>query len=69
MMELVPGQMLAERLKEGALPVEETLRICIQIADALAAAHQKGITHDRKCARSFLRPAVTPEFGAGGFNG
>jgi eukaryotic-like serine/threonine-protein kinase len=44
-MELVPGQTLAQRLAGGALPVEEALRICSQIAEALGAAHQKGITH------------------------
>jgi serine/threonine protein kinase/tetratricopeptide (TPR) repeat protein len=57
-MELVPGQTLAERLAAGALPVEEVLRICIQIADALGAAHQKGIAHRD------VKPAnikVTPE--------
>jgi len=57
-MELVPGKTLAERVASGALPVEEVLRICIQIADALGAAHQKGITHRD------VKPAnikVTPE--------
>ena len=57
-MELVPGQTLAERLVTGALPVEEVLRICGQIAEALGAAHQKGITHRD------VKPAnikVTPE--------
>jgi serine/threonine protein kinase/Flp pilus assembly protein TadD len=57
-MELVPGQTLAERLAAGALTVEEALRICIQITDALGAAHQKGITHRD------VKPAnikVTPE--------
>jgi serine/threonine protein kinase len=57
-MELVPGQTLAERLAAGALPVEEVLRICIQITDALGAAHQKGIRHRD------VKPAnikVTPE--------
>jgi serine/threonine-protein kinase len=57
-MELVPGQTLAERLAAGTLPVEEVLRICIQITDALGAAHQKGITHRD------VKPAnikVTPE--------
>jgi serine/threonine protein kinase/Flp pilus assembly protein TadD len=44
-MELVPGQTLAEQLATGALPVEKVLRICGQIAEALGAAHQKGITH------------------------
>src|ERR1700693_3016939 len=43
--ELVPGQTRAERLADGALPVEEALRICSQIAEALGAAHQKGIIH------------------------
>src|SRR4029077_4852229 len=37
-MELVLGQTLAERLVTGALPVEEVLRICGQIAEALGAA-------------------------------
>jgi eukaryotic-like serine/threonine-protein kinase len=57
-MELVPGHTLAERLATGALPVEEALRICGQIAEALGAAHQKGITHRD------IKPAnikVTPE--------
>jgi serine/threonine protein kinase/tetratricopeptide (TPR) repeat protein len=44
-MELVPGQTLAERLTAGPLGVDEVLPICIQIAEALDAAHQKGITH------------------------
>jgi serine/threonine protein kinase/Flp pilus assembly protein TadD len=44
-MELVPGQTLAHRLAGGALPVEEALRICSQIAEALGAAHKKGIIH------------------------
>jgi serine/threonine protein kinase/Flp pilus assembly protein TadD len=44
-MELAPGQTLAQRLEGGALPVEEALRICRQIAEALGAAHQKGIIH------------------------
>jgi serine/threonine protein kinase/Flp pilus assembly protein TadD len=57
-MELVPGQTLAERLAVGAFPVEEALRICSQIAEALGVAHQKGITHRD------IKPAnikVTPE--------
>src|SRR5262249_47716695 len=44
-MELVPGTTLAERLTGGALPVEEALGVCRQIAEALNAAHRKGITH------------------------
>ena len=45
-MELVAGENLAERVKrEDALPVEEALKIAVQIADALEAAHEKGIIH------------------------
>jgi len=44
-MELLEGETLAARLKKGALPVEQVLDYGVQIADALAAAHEKGITH------------------------
>jgi len=44
-MELVEGETLAERLKKGALSMEQTLQFGIQIAEALVAAHAKGITH------------------------
>src|SRR4030095_8814982 len=41
--ELVEGDTLAERVLSGALPVAEAIRIAVQIADALDAAHEKGI--------------------------
>src|SRR5262245_11820496 len=44
-MELLPGETLAERLKKGALPLDEALRVAIEIADALDKAHRAGITH------------------------
>src|ERR1700737_4189401 len=44
-MELVEGPTLAERIKEGAIPFEEALAIAGQMANALEAAHEKGITH------------------------
>src|SRR5713226_8180656 len=44
-MELVEGPTLAERIKESAIPLDEALGIAGQIADALEAAHEKGITH------------------------
>jgi Tol biopolymer transport system component len=44
-MELVDGPTLAERLANGALPLDESLSIARQIADALEEAHEKGIVH------------------------
>ncbi len=44
-MELVDGETLAQRLEKGPLPVNEVLRLGIQIADALDRAHRAGIIH------------------------
>lgn len=44
-MELVEGHALTEAIPAGGLPLERVLRICIPVVDAVAAAHQKGITH------------------------
>lgn len=44
-MELVEGEDLAERLRRGRIPTDDTLDIARQIADALAEAHDKGIVH------------------------
>jgi serine/threonine protein kinase len=59
-MELVPGETLAQRIKKGsALPVEEVLKIVRQIAEALEAAHGsgKGIIHrDLKPANLKITP-------------
>ena len=44
-LELVDGGTLADRLRRGALPIDEALHIASQIADALNAAHDKGIIH------------------------
>ena len=44
-MELVEGPTLAERIKTGAIPLEEALGIAKQNANALEAAHEKGIVH------------------------
>ena len=44
-LELVEGPTLAERISEGAVPLEEALGIARQIADALEAAHDQGVIH------------------------
>ena len=54
-MELLDGQTLRERIGEGHIPTEELIRIGVQVADALDAAHKKGIIHrDIKPANVFL---------------
>src|SRR4051812_15817778 len=44
-MELLDGTTLAERIRRGAIPVDEALPIACSIAGALEAAHEKGIVH------------------------
>ncbi len=44
-MELVEGPTLAERIDDGPIPWDDAMVISSQIADALEAAHMKGIVH------------------------
>jgi serine/threonine protein kinase len=44
-LELVEGNTLADRIKAGPMPVEESLKLALQIAEALEAAHEKGVIH------------------------
>src|ERR1051326_73449 len=56
-MELVPGETLAGRIKRSAIPLEEALVIAKQIAEALEEAHDKGVVHrDLKPANIKLTP-------------
>ena len=56
-MELVEGETLAERIKRGPIPVDESLAIAKQICEALEAAHEKGIIHrDLKPANMKITP-------------
>ncbi|HEV2446472.1 MAG TPA: protein kinase, partial [Candidatus Sulfopaludibacter sp.] len=44
-MELVDGPTLTDRIRQGSVPIEEAVKIAIQMAAALEAAHEKGIVH------------------------
>jgi predicted ATPase len=44
-LEFVEGETLAKRLKVGALAIPEALRVCGAIAEALEAAHDRGVIH------------------------
>jgi eukaryotic-like serine/threonine-protein kinase len=44
-MEYLEGETLEERLRKGALPLNQVLRYGVEIADALSKAHAKGIVH------------------------
>src|SRR5215475_8066457 len=56
-LELVEGETLAERIARGSIPLDEALSIAKQIAEALEAAHEKGITHrDLKPANIKVKP-------------
>src|SRR3954466_12167172 len=54
-MEYLEGETLASRLQRGVLPLEEALRIAIQILEALNHAHRRAIIHrDLKPANVML---------------
>jgi serine/threonine protein kinase len=63
-MELLEGETLAARLTKGALPIEQTLRVGIEIADALHAAHCTGPPvhggEDARVGNRRLAAAVEP---------
>ena len=44
-LELVEGPTLADRIAQGAMPIEDALPIARQIAEALEAAHEAGVIH------------------------
>src|SRR5262245_16918211 len=57
-LELVEGETLADQIRRGPIPVEKSLKLALQIAEALETAHEKGVVHRD------LKPAnikVTPE--------
>jgi serine/threonine protein kinase len=55
--ELIEGETLRERLTRGPMQLSETVDVAIQVASALAAAHQAGIVHrDIKPENIMIRP-------------
>jgi eukaryotic-like serine/threonine-protein kinase len=59
-MEFVAGEDLAQRLEQGAIPIDEALPIARQVGEALEAAHAQGIIHrDLKPANIKVRPDGT----------
>ena len=56
-MELVEGETLRARLADGRLSTREVLRFAVEIAEALASAHEAGIVHrDLKPDNVMVRP-------------
>jgi len=56
-MELVEGPTLADRIKQGPIPLDEALPVAKQIAEALEYAHERGIIHrDLKPSNIKLTP-------------
>ena len=61
-MELVEGQSLEQRLKEGPLELEEAIDVTARICDALGFAHVQGIIHrDIKPANILLNERGEPK--------
>jgi serine/threonine protein kinase len=56
-MELVPGRSLSDLIREGPLSIEHARRYGMEIADALAHAHEHGVTHrDLKSTNVMITP-------------
>lgn len=56
-LEYIPGETLAGRIARGAIQVEEALSIALQIAEAVAVAHERRVIHrDLKPANMMIMP-------------
>ncbi|MEV4636771.1 diguanylate cyclase [Actinoplanes sp. NPDC049548] len=68
--ELVPGDSLADLLAHGPLPVDRVVRLALELADALAAAHEGGVVHRDLKPQNVMVPPTGPakliDFGLAG---
>jgi len=57
-LEYVPGETIAERITRGPIKVPEALSVALQIAEAVAVAHERGVIHRDLKPRNMM---ITPE--------
>jgi serine/threonine protein kinase/tetratricopeptide (TPR) repeat protein len=56
-MELIPGEALNEKLKNGPMSARDVMRFGVQMCDGLTAAHEQGVIHrDLKPSNLFVTP-------------
>jgi len=59
-MEYLEGQTLADRLLKGALPLDQVLKVGVEICDALEKAHSSGVVHRDLKPGNIVAAALEP---------